>query len=208
MKKIFLIIVLVFFVSGFSQKKKTYKKSTITNNLVLAKLDLISAELITIKNQKKLVLFIISDKIKDTLEVRKNVSNDFKPLNFTLKSFQTKGKKIYYIQWEEKNKIKTKLKQEDKEIFITQIWNIETKELLLDNTQSTNHIVETVYLDKNKTASETQEKIRREGFEFELLSNGDFILKNKSQNDTFTFDTTTLKYILLKGVSPKKTKKR
>ena len=208
MKKTFLIIVLAFFSLGFSQKKKSYKKSTVANNLVLAKLDLISAELITIKKQKKLVLFIKSENTKDTLEVKRNVPNDFKPLNLILKSFQTKGKKFYYIQWEEKNKISTKLKQEDQDIINTQIWNIETKELLLDNTQSSSHIIETVYLDKNKTASETQEKNRKEGFEFELLPNGDYILKNKTQNNTFTYDTTTLKYTLLKGVTPKKTKKR
>lgn len=208
MRKLFVFLLLISISIGYCQKKKSSKKPSSSAKVFVAKLDHVSAEIITINKLKTMVLFVKKSDGVDTLEVKKIVPNNFKPLNFTLKSYQAKGKKFYYIQWEEKNKISTKLKQEDQDLVYTQIWNIETKELLLGNTQTSSHIIETVYLDHNKTASETQEKNRKEGFEFQLLPNGDFILKNKTQNNTYTFDTSSMKYIPLKTISTKNTKRR
>lgn len=187
MRKIILLLLLTVTSLGYSQKKKTSKKTTSTSKSVLAKLDNLSAEIITDKKGKKLVLFVTNGSSKDTLELKKIESVVFNPLNFTIKSFTTNGVKLYCLNWQEKNAIETKVKKENQDIMESQIWNIESKELLIGNTQKSSHIIETVFLDKNRTASETQERNRKEGFEFVLLPNGDVNLKNKTQNNTYSF---------------------
>ena len=195
MKKVVFVLFLICIQFAFSQKKKTTSSKS-----VLGKAENVSAEIITDKKQKKLVLFVTNGTTKDTLEVKKIVST-FEPLNFSLSSFTTNGVKLYIVHWEEKNKIVTKLKKVDQNSIENQIWNIDKKELLIGNTQKKSHIVETVYLDKNKTASETQEKKRNEGFEFTLLPNGDVILKNKTQQDTYVYNAASFKYEIKKGAS-------
>ena len=161
MKKTILLLLLILSTFGYSQKKKTTKAPAKT---VLATVDTVSAEIITDKKQKKIVLFSTNGTAKDTLEVKKIDSPLFTALNFSIKSFTANGVKLYIVHWEEKNKLETKLKKEDIDITESQIWNIEKKELLIGNTQKSTHIIETVFLDKNKTASEVQEKNRKEGF--------------------------------------------
>ena len=202
MKKIILLVLLILSTFCYSQKKKTTKAAAKT---VLATVDNVSAEIITDKKQKKIVLFSTNGTAKDTLEVKKIDSPLFTPLNFSIKSFTANGVKLYIVHWEEKNKLETKLKKEDIDIIESQIWNIDKKELLIGNTQKSTHIIETVFLDKNKTASEVQEKNRKEGFELTLLPNGDFNLKNKTQNDTYSFNTSSLKYEIKKGSAAKST---
>ena len=202
MKQTILLLLLIISTFGYSQKKKTTKAPAKT---VLATVDTVSAEIITDKKQKKIVLFSTNGTAKDTLEVKKIDSPLFTALNFSIKSFTANGVKLYIVHWEEKNKLETKLKKEDIDITESQIWNIEKKELLIGNTQKSTHIIETVFLDKNKTASEVQEKNRKEGFEFTLLPNGDFNLKNKTQNDTYSFNASSLKYEIKKGSAVKST---
>lgn len=201
MKRAFLVLLLIVATTGFSQKKKTTSKKT-TSKSVLAKIDNLTAEITTVNKQKKIVLFVINDETKETIELSNN-NPDLNPINFTITPFTINNVKLYHIHWEEKNKISTKLKNEDQNIVESQIWNIEKKELLLGNTQKSSHIVETVFLDKNKTASETQERNRKEGFEFNLLSNGDVILKNKTQQNTYTYNASLNKYEIKKGSNSK-----
>ncbi|VXB54898.1 conserved exported hypothetical protein [Flavobacterium sp. 9AF] len=202
MKKIFLIAILLISAISFSQKKKTTSKKS-NNKTVLAKVDNVTAEMISIKNQKQIVLFVSNGSVQDTIKVKTTDNSNFSPLNFKITPFTTNNLKFYYLHWEENNSTNTKLKKEDQSIIESQIWNVEKKELLLGNIQKNSHIVETVFLDKNKTASETQERNRKEGFEFNLLPNGDFTLKNKTQNDTYVYNTTTNKYEIKRGTSTK-----
>ncbi|WP_130733676.1 hypothetical protein [Flavobacterium sp. J27] len=198
MKRIFLVSLLILSTVCFSQKKKsTTKKSNAKT--VLAKVDNISAEMISVNKQKQIVLFVTNGNVLDTLKLKTSDNLDFKPLNFAISSYTTNNVKLYYVHWEENNVISTKLKKEDENFVESQIWNVSKKELLIGNIQKTSHIVETVFLDKNKTASETQERNRREGFEFNLLPNGDFILKNKTQQNTYTYNVTADKYEMKKG---------
>lgn len=201
MKRAFLVLLLIVATTGFSQKKKTTSKKT-TSKSVLAKIDNLTAEITTANKQKKIVLFVLNDGTKETIELSKN-NPDLNPINFTITPFTVNNVKLYHIHWEEKNKISTKLKNEDQDIVESQIWNIEKKELLLGNTQKSSHIVETVFLDKNKTASETQERNRKEGFEFNLLPNGDVILKNKTQQNAYTYNASLNKYEIKKGSNSK-----
>lgn len=203
MKKIIFVLLLICSQFTFSQKKKSTNSKS-----VLAKVDNVSAEIITDNKQKKIVLFVTNASGKETLQVKLIESISFTPLNFSMQSFTANGVKLYHIHWEEKNILNTKLKKEDQDITESQIWNIEKKELLIWNSQKSSHIVETVYLDKNKTASETQERNRKEGFEFSLLPNGDFTLKNKTQNDTYSYNATTMKYQIKKGTTSKPTSSR
>lgn len=203
MKKIIFILFLICAQCTFSQKKKTTNSKA-----VLAKLDNVSAEIITTKKQKKLVLFVSNATGKDTLEVKIIEAIGFKPLNFSIQSFTASDVKLYHIHWEEKYKIETKLRNEEQDITESQIWNIEKKELLIGNSQKSSHIVETVYLDKNKTASETQERNRKEGFEFILLPNGDFTLKNKTQQNDYSYNVSSMKYEIKKGSASKPTSTR
>ncbi|HJS01636.1 MAG TPA: hypothetical protein VJ780_11950, partial [Flavobacterium sp.] len=139
MKRAFLVLLLIVATTGFSQKKKTTSKKT-TSKSVLAKIDNLTAEITTANKQKKIVLFVLNDGTKETIELSKN-NPDLNPINFTITPFTVNNVKLYHIHWEEKNKISTKLKNEDQDIVESQIWNIEKKELLLGNTQKSSHIV-------------------------------------------------------------------
>ncbi|NHN26737.1 hypothetical protein FIA58_013715 [Flavobacterium jejuense] len=204
MKRLFLVLLLIVVTSGFSQKKKaTSKKST--SKTVLAKVDNLTAEIVTVNKQKKIVLYVLNEGIQEVIELNNSIHPFLEPINFSITPFTVNEIKLYHIHWEEKNKINTKLKNENQDIVESQIWNIKKKELLIGNTQKSSHIVETIYLDKNKTASETQERNRKEGFEFNLLPNGDFILKNKTQQNTYSYNTTLDKYEIKKGSNSKPT---
>lgn len=198
MKKLFLLLVLSVSIVGFAQKGKGKSAS---KNVVLTTVDNISAEIISEKSGKRVVLFVKKEGKVDTLEVKKIDKIDFKPTNFTLKSFTTQGKKFYHVNWKEEIKVDTKLKKENGVVTEDQIWDTETKTLLLGNIHKSSHIKETVFLDKNKTASHDVEKNRSEGFEFMLNADGSFVLKTKTQNSTYVYNITSSKYEI-KG-SPK-----
>ena len=202
MKKITFFLLLLITSFGFAQKSKA---KVAPKNVVLATVDNISAEFISEKTGKRVVLFVKKEgKITDTLEVKKT---DFKPTNFTLKSFTAQGKKFYHVNWKEEIKVDTKIKKENGNLTEDQIWDIETKTLLLGNTHKSSHIKETVYLDKNKTASHEVEKNRSEGFEFTLNSDGSFNLKTKTQNSQYIYNVMANKYEI-KGTPKTNTKKK
>ena len=206
MKKLFLLLVLLLSTIGFAQKGKG---KPATKNLVLTTVDNISAEIISEKTGKSVVLFIKKEGKVDTLEVKKLDKADFKPTNFTVKSFTTQGKKFYHVNWKEEIKVDTKTKKENGVVTEDQLWDTETKTLLLGNTHKSSHIKETVFLDKNKTASHDVEKNRSEGFEFTLNADGSFVLKTKTQNSTYIYNTASSKYEMKgapKSTAPKKKK--
>lgn len=200
MKKLFLLLVLLMSTVGFAQKGKGKPAA---KNVVLTTVDNISAEIIFEKTGKRVVLFVKKEGKVDTLEVKKLDKVDFKPTSFTVKSFTTQGKKFYHVNWKEEIKVDTKLKKENGFVAEDQIWDTETKTLLLGNVHKSSHIKETIFLDANKTASHDVEKNRSEGFEFTLNPDGSFVLKTKTQNSTYVYNTASSKYEM-KG-SPKST---
>ena len=191
MKKLFLLLVLLVSTVGFAQKGKGKPAA---KNVVLTTVDNISAEIISEKTGKRVVLFVKKEGKVDTLEVKKLDKVDFKPTNFTVKSFATQGKKFYHINWKEEIKTDTKLKKENGFVTEDQIWDTETKTLLLGNVHKSSQIKETIFLDANKTASHDVEKNRSEGFEFILNADGSFVLKTKTQNSTYVYNTASSKY--------------
>ena len=151
MKKLTFFLLLLITSFGFAQKSKA---KVAPKNVVLATVDNISAEIISEKTGKRVVLFVKNEGKVDTLEVKKLDKADFKPNNFTIKSFTTQGKKFYHINWKEEIREETKVKKENGVLTEDQLWDIETKTLLLGNTYKSSHVKETVFLDKNKTASQ------------------------------------------------------
>ena len=205
MKKLFLLLVLLVSAVGFAQKGKG---KSATKNVVLTTLDNISAEIISEKTGKRVVLFVKKEGKVDTLEVKKLDKVDFKPTNFTVKSFTTQGKKFYHVNWKEEIKTDTKLKKENGFVTEDQIWDTETKTLLLGNVHKSSHIKETIFLDANKTASHDVEKNRSEGFEFILNADGSFVLKTKTQNSTYVYNTASSKYEMKGAPKTSGTKKK
>ena len=191
MKKLFLLLILLVSTIGFSQKGKS---KTAQKNVILTKVDNISAEIISEKSGKRVVLFVKNGDKIDTLEVKKLDKTDFKPTGFVVKSFTTQGKKFYHVNWKEQVKTDTKLKKETSDITEDQVWDTETKTLLVGNLHKKSHIKETIFLDANKTASHDVEKNRSEGFEFTLNADGGFVLKTKTQNSTYVYNTASSKY--------------
>jgi hypothetical protein len=205
MKKLFLLLVLLVSAVGFAQKGKG---KSATKNVVLTTVDNISAEIISEKTGKRVVLFVKKEGKVDTLEVKKLDKVDFKPTSFTVKSFTTQGKKFYHVNWKEEIKTDTKLKKENGFVTEDQIWDTETKTLLLGNIHKSSHIKETIFLDANKTASHDVEKNRSEGFEFTLNPDGSFVLKTKTQNSTYVYNTASSKYEMKGAPKTSGTKKK
>ncbi len=208
MKKLFLVLMLFVSTIGFTQKGKAKAKPTPSKNLVLTTVDNISAEIITEKAGKRVVLFVKNEGKVDTLEIKKIEKTDFKPTNFTVKSYQAQGKKLYHVNWKEEIKVDTKLKKENGVVTENQLWDTQSKTLLLGNTHKSSHIKETVFLDANKTASHEVEKNRSEGFEFTLNVDGSFVLKTKTQNSTYVYNTTLSKYEMKGSPKTSGTKKK
>lgn len=203
MKKIILFVFLFVMSLSYSQKKSGSKTKAAAATNVLAKLDNLSIEMSSDKNNPKMLLLIKNDTGIETVEINKSATNS-KPLNVELKSFTTNGIKLYFITWKENSKTETKLKKENIETITSQIWNITDKELLIGNVKKKTNIIETVYLDKLKSATETQERNRSEGYDFTLLANGDFVLKTKTQESNYMYNVATKKYEIKKLTSKKK----
>lgn len=195
MKKI-IFIVLVTLISNvtFSQKKKSTAKkpvATATAKGVFAKADNLVAE---VKSGTFQLTINENGKPKDAITI-KNVDAKFAPTNTKLTAFKANGAALYLLTFTEKNIVKTDLKTEDITIITSIIYEIPTKKQIFSNTQMTNHIVEKVFLDKLKNASETQERMRREGFEFTLNPDGSITQKNKTQENKWVYDVTKMEYV-------------
>lgn len=184
MKKIVLLtLIALCSITSYSQKKK----ATTTSKGILAKVDNLVAEV-------KAGNFQLTIDGKEAIVV-KPVDAKFTPTDVNLKSFTASGVKLYLLSWTEKTLNKTDLKSEDITTIYSNIYEITSKKQVFYNTQLTNHIIEKVFLDKNKTASETQEKMRREGFEFTLNPDGSVTQKNKTQENKLVYDPTKMEYV-------------
>ena len=189
MKKIILFVcVALLSINAFSQKKKVETKNPATTN-VFPKLDNLAVEQ---KNGNFQVAVSEKGKTGDLLIV-KAVDPSFTPANCKLTSFMASGVKLYLLSWSELNTVKTGSKTEERTTVYSVIYEIASKKQVYSNYQLTNHITEIVSLG-GTAATETQEKIRREGFEFVLNSDGSVTQKGKNQQTTFVYDKDKMEF--------------
>lgn len=190
MKKIFLFLcvgLLTF--NGFAQKKKGGAKKPATTASALPKVDNLQVE---IKNGNFQISISEKGKTNDALVV-KAVEASFRPDNCKLSSFMASGVKLYLLTWTELTKVVSGKKTEDKTTVYSVIYEVASKKQVYSNYQLTNHITEVVSLG-GTAASETQEKIRREGFEFVLNPDGSVTQKGKNQQTTFVYDKDKMEF--------------
>lgn len=186
---IFVFCFVSFFV--FSQKKKT------TATPPLATYENITVDVLVEGGKSKLVAFIQFDDKKEKVILKELTTSDKTqfPTQLKITSFTISGVKLYHFSYVENIKIETKLKKEETIVTSNEIWDFSsTKIKILGNIQKTSKIKEIVFLDKNKTASETQEKTRREGFDFNLTKENDVILSNKTQTNRYKFNPETRRF--------------
>jgi len=189
MKNIFLFLCVgLLTLNGFSQKKINTTKTPSTA-IALPKVDNLQVE---IKNGKFQVTISEKGKSSDMLIV-KDVDAAFTPKDCKLSSFTASGVKLYLLTWTELSMTKSLNKTEDKTTIHSVIYEITSKKQVYSNYQLTNHITEKVSLG-GTGASETQEKIRREGFEFTLNSDGSVTQKNKTQQTTYVYDKVKIEF--------------
>ncbi|MGC4039837.1 MAG: hypothetical protein QM710_03330 [Flavobacterium sp.] len=190
MKKIFLFLcVSLLTLNGYSQKKKSTAKKPIAASAALPKLDNLQVE---IKSGKFQVAISEKGKSGDLLVV-KDVDAAFSPKDCKLTSFMAGGVKLYLLTWTEVNTITTGQKTEDKTTVYNVIYELVSKKQVFSNYQLTNHIVERVSLG-GTAATETQEKVRREGFEFALNPDGSIVQKAKNQQNTLVYDKDKMEF--------------
>ncbi len=184
------IYILAFLVclTSFGQKKKS---ATPKATAGLAKVDNLIAE---VKNGNFQVAITDKGKEVDAIIV-KSVDKSFAPAGCKLASYKASGVTLYLLSWTEKSSSKTDTKTEDKTTLYSVVYEISEKKQVFSNFQTTNNITEKVFLDKNKTASETQNKIRREGFEFTLNPDGSITQKSKNQENKWVYDATKKDYV-------------
>ena len=194
MKKVILFVCVgLLSLNGFSQKKKSVAKNPATTTSVFPKIDNLQVE---IKRGNFQVTISEKGKTNDMLIV-KAVEASFTPTNCKLSSFMANGVKLYLLSWTELNTIKTDLKTEERITIYSIIYEIVSKKQVFSNYQLTNHITEKVFLG-GTTASETQEKIRREGFEFALKPDGSVTQKNKTQQNNLVYDAAKMEFVAKK----------
>lgn len=199
MKKVMLLIALCIFCNISYGQKKPAKKPAASSASVLAKSDNLTAEFIG----NNLYLFVQNKSSRDTI-LLKRFDKVTVPVNPKIAKFSAKGAPLYSVSWSEVKRNETKLKTEEATTICTEICDIEAKSKVLSNAQTTTRISEIVYLDKNKTVSETQDRIRREGFEYIQLPNGDIVLKNKTQENKMTYNPAERKFVNANGSTAKK----
>ncbi len=188
MKKIFLFLCIVFLTfNGFGQKKAMTKSTTTTS--VLPKIDNLQVE---VKAGKFQVAISEKGKSNDALIV-KDVEAAFTPKDCKLTSFMASGIKLYLLTWTELSTTKSTKKTEDKTTIYSVIYEIASKKQVYSNYQLTNHITEIVSIG-GTAATETQEKMRREGFEFLLNRDGSVTQKNKTQQTTFVYNKDKMEF--------------
>ena len=187
MKNIFLFLCVgLLTLNGFSQKRISSSKTT---SSALPKVDNLQVE---IKNGKFQVTISEKGKTNDFLII-KDVDATFTPKDCKLSSFIASGVKLYLLTWTELSTTKSTNKTEEKTTIYSVIYEITTKKQVYSNYQLTNHITEKVSLG-GTGAFETQEKMRREGFEFTLNSDGSVTQKNKTQQTTYVYDKVKIEF--------------
>ena len=198
MKKFLFVFAILFIVtSTFGQKKKASKTAA---SSALAKFNNLSMELI----QKNLYLFIDNKGGKKDTILLKRYEVKGNPIDCKITAFTTKGTSLHLISWAETALTESKEKTENRTMQYNEIWNVKTKNKAFSNLQTTTKIKEIQYLDKLKNASQTVDKIRNEGLAFTLTKEGDVNLKNKTQENTLSYNASSNVYQNLKDLAPKK----
>lgn len=198
MKNILLLLLAVLSLNAQAQKKKPVKKKPVaaaSKNAVLAKADNLTAEML----DKKGAHFFYALSGKDTLFTKSIATKEGAPAEVKIIPFTSGGAKLHMISWQQKKKIgDAKTKLENITESRTEVWDVAAKKMVFENTYTVNNITEVVWLDANKTASKTEEKIRRGGTECTLSAQGDIVLKNKSQESKLVFDAKQQKFVAKK----------
>ncbi len=191
MKKL-LLLLLICATPVMAQKKKRATAKKAAPVTVLATMDNISAQLVG----NHFALFNNKGAAKDTMFYKvadlKNPPSDVK-----IMTFMAKDTKLYAVMWNEKKVTTTKLKTEDATIMNTEIWEPVSRTQVLANSQTTVNIKEIHFLDAGQNASETIEKVRREGNELTINKDGSVIQKNKTQQTTLEYNPQAKQYILM-----------
>jgi hypothetical protein len=197
MKKSILFLTILFtLTSTFGQKKKASKSESSSS---LVKLNNLSVALI----QNNLYLFIENKGAKRDTILLKKYDAKGNPTECKITAFKTKGTPLHLISWSEKSATETKEKTENKTMQYNEIWNIKVKAKAFSNLQTTTKIKEIQYLDKLKNASQTVDKISNEGLAFTLTKEGDVYLKNKTQENTLSYNASSNVYQNLKDLKKK-----
>ncbi|WP_396194968.1 hypothetical protein [Flavobacterium sp.] len=193
MKRIVLLVLLALLsTNAFSQKKSTAKKTT-TAASGLAKADNLVAE---VKKGNFQVTINENGKEKDAMIVKAAEAN-FKPTNCKLTAFTAAGIKLYLLTWTEITQIKTPKRTDDITIVYSIVYEITNKKQVFSNTQTTTYIKEVVSLG-GTAATETQEKVRKDGFEMVLNADGTITQKGKKQDIKWVYDVTKMEYLMKK----------
>jgi hypothetical protein len=199
MKKIVILTFMALLsLNTYSQKKtrgeaeRSGAKTTAAAGL--AKVDNLVAEV----KKGNFQLTINENGKEKTAIIIKLADANFKPTNCKLTAVMASGTKLYLLSWTEVTQQKTDLKTEDTTTNYSVIYEIASKKQVFSNTQSNTHIVEKVFLDKNKTASETREKMRKDGFELVLNPDGTVTQKGKKQDIKWVYDATKMEYVVKK----------
>jgi hypothetical protein len=191
---IFTFLLLVITNFSFAQKAKTPVAAT---SNALATFENLKAEIITEGGKQKLAILIDNAGKKETI-ILKEISTKDKaqlPTNFKIKMFTIADTKLYHFSYTENILTETKLKKENAIITSNEIWDLSTTKLkILGNIQTISQIKEIQFLDKNKTASQTVDKTRKEGFEFTLTKDFEVHLSTKTQTNKYKFNTTTRRF--------------
>ena len=78
--------------------------------------------------------------------------------------------------------------------LLATVYEITNKKQVFSNTQITNHITEIVSLG-GTAATETQERMRREGFEFIINADGSITQKSKTQENKWVYKVDTMEFV-------------
>ena len=187
MKNILFLLSLLFAFSCYGQKKKSVSSKSVVSFAIIENLQ------VEIKNENFQLTLLDKGKEVDALVIKK--AGDMVPIATKITPFTANGTRLYLVTWTEKTNTKTDLKTEDKLVVFSYVYNLATKKEVFFNTQLTNNIVEKVFLDRNKTASETQTRIRREGYEFSLNPDGTLTQKTAKQLNKWKYDLATDSFI-------------
>jgi hypothetical protein len=193
MKKIIILLLIACFtVTSFAQKKKQTPVMKAVSSASYAKADNLVAE---IKSANFQLTIMENGKQKEAIIV-KPIDTKFTPMNTKITPFTANGVKLYLLSWTEETITTTSLSTEKATIIYSNIYDITNKKAVYTNKQTTIHISEKVFLDANKTASETQQKVRREGYEFILHSDGTISQKSKKSEVKLSYDVGKKEFII------------
>ncbi len=173
-----------------AQKKKKVVQAKEPATVILAKTEDLVAEII----KGNFYTFRLDGKAKKDTLLLKNLTGTPTPTECTIKKFMAKDTPLYLISWKENASLETNTKKEEVTITCSQIWNPKLKSKVFDNEQKSVKIKEQVFLDQNRTASETQHRMRNEGYILTLLPTGDFTLKNKSAETKYVLNPIAMQY--------------